>query len=376
MKLAVVAADYTPGEADQLRRDMAAWRSKGRIDKHRETMIGRMTSRGIEPEFAERVFAQIQGFGEYGFPESHAASFALITYATAYLKTHHPVEFTCSLLNAQPMGFYTPATIIDDARRHGVEFFPVDVLLSDWDCTLEPLADGHAIRMGLRYLKGIKKDEWSQIEAARAEGPFESLRDFVVRSGISSRTIEKLAESGAFAGFGKARREALWDVAAFAAGTLPLPFETAERHAPEFPELSPFEAIAWDYRTTYHSPRGHPMQTIRHLLEERGLPSAEDIRNRPHGSTAHYAGMVICRQRPGTASGVVFITMEDEKGFVNLVVWPDVFEKYRITAKTTTFLGVSGQIQNEQGVTHLVVDRMWVPDIPLTPSNTGSRDFH
>ena len=383
MKLAVVAADYTPGEADRLRRDMAAWRSSGRIEKHREMLISRMVKKGIEQEFAERVYAQILGFGEYGFPESHAASFALITYATSFMKCHFPTEFACSLLNSQPMGFYAPATIVDEAKREGVVFQPISVESSDWDCTLEPWdapvsnprTSDWAIRMGLRYVKGMREDEGLRIVAERSCRPFDTIRDFVVRTDLSSRTLEILAQSGALDCFGMSRRHALWAVQEFNEGTLPLPLDT-EPDDLDFEDLTPFESIAWDYQTSFHSARGHPMQTVRSELEALGLPDAETIRTSKDGSRGRYAGMVICRQRPGTASGVIFMTMEDETGFVNVVVWPKTYEQYRLLVKTRTFLGVSGEIQNQHGVTHLIAEHLWVPEIGVKPPKRKSRDFH
>ena len=383
MKLAVVAADYTPGEADGLRRDMAAWRSRGKLEQHRHKLISRMLAKGIEQEFAERVYAQIQGFGEYGFPESHSASFALITYATSFMKCHYPVEFACSLLNSQPMGFYTPATIVDEAKREGAVFLPIDIESSDWDCTLEPwqapvanprCADW-AVRMGLRYIKGLRESDALRIVAERSCKPFDNIRDFVVRTKLNSRTLEQLAQAGALDSFGFSRRHALWAVQEFAAGTLPLPFET-EPEEPEFADLTPFESIAWDYLTSFHSARGHPMQTIRGDLQERGLPDSAQIRATPDGRYVHYAGMVICRQRPGTAKGVIFLTMEDEAGFVNVIIWPKVYEKFRIIAKTRTFLGISGKLQNQHNVNHIVADRIWIPNLDVAPPRRKSRDFH
>ncbi|MEL6546609.1 MAG: error-prone DNA polymerase, partial [Myxococcota bacterium] len=243
MKLAVVAADYTPGEADQLRRDMAAWRRTGRMEKHREILTQRMRAKGIAPEFAERVFEQIRGFGSYGFPESHAASFALVSYATSYIKCHYPAEFACSLLNAQPMGFYSPATIIDDAKRHGIEVRPVDVNHSEWDCTLETRPGikqdyrsslGHgsafAIRMGLRYVKGISESHGERILSARTSKFFESLNDFVRRTALDDGMLAKLSEAGALEGFGLNRRDALWEVRhAAQTRNLSLPFDHREK---------------------------------------------------------------------------------------------------------------------------------------------------
>ncbi len=439
MKLAVVAADYTAGEADQLRRDMAAWRKTGRLDRHRERLITRMVGKGIEPEFAERVFEQIRGFGDYGFPESHAASFALIAYATSWMKCHYPAEFACSLLNSLPMGFYSAATIVDDAKRHDVEVRPVSVEAPWWDCTLEPAtlppipvsesavscfhetvsatsvpcptptvaghdpsptqspARGLAIRMGLRYIKGMRADEGVRIEAAARQCPFSSIRDFTERVRISERALKRLTEAGFFEPFERSRRGALWQmhgiVAESAAPELGIatavPVSAPENGplvsskgtsfsdpaAPGFEDLSDFEQIAWDYRTSDHSTRGHILEPLRDQLATLGLPDARSVRRLRDGAHTRYAGIVICRQRPGTASGVLFMTLEDETGFVNLVLWPQVFEKFSVISRTTSFLGASGKIQSHNSVVHLVVDELWHPDIRLG-TTCKSRDFH
>jgi error-prone DNA polymerase len=377
MRLAVVAADYTPGEADQLRRDMAAWRRTGRMEKHRERLITRMLAKGIAPEFAERVFQQILGFGEYGFPESHAASFALISYAAAYLRRHYPAEFTCALLNAQPMGFYSPATIVDDAKRHGVVFRPVDVRVSEWDCTLEPLAPSHfAVRMGLRYVKSLGEGDWKRIEAARREKAFASIEDFARRSGLDQGALAALAESGALESFKSTRRGALWKVHGIpheVEDSLPLP---RREPVPEFKALDPCETISWDYRSTSHSTRGHPLAPLRRYLRAQGLPDAKTVSILPNGAKVRYAGLVICRQRPGTASGVTFMTLEDETGFVNVVLWTRVFRAYALLAKTAAFLGVTGKLEKRDGVAHLIADSLWRPRVELEPERVASRDFH
>ncbi len=379
MRLAIVAADYSPGEADQLRRDMAAWRRMGRMGRHRQRLISRMQAKGIAPEFAERVFQQIQGFGEYGFPESHAASFALIAYATAWLKCHYPAEFCCALLNAQPMGFYSPATIVEDAKRHGIIMRPVDVLWSSWDCTLDPCtgsAGGFAVRMGLRYVKGLGAGDWSQIEATRRASPFASLANFVRRTGLDVGALTALAEAGAFEGFGLERRAALWEVRGLIRSRgLSLPLDVHEA-TPAFTLLSDFEEITWDYRRASHSPRGHPLAPLREELKAQRLPDARTVASMRHGQRVSYAGLVICRQRPGTAGGVVFMTLEDETGFVNVVLWERVFERYAVLAKTATFLGVTGRLQVEQGVVHLVAERLWTPRVRLEPVGAPSHDFH
>ncbi|GAB4222840.1 MAG: error-prone DNA polymerase [Acidobacteriota bacterium] len=390
MKLAVIAADYTPGEADQLRRDMAAWRRTGRIEQHRERLIGRMVAKGIEREFAERVFEQIRGFGEYGFPESHAASFALIAWATAWLKRHYPAIFACALLNAQPMGFYSPATVIEDAKRHGVVVRPVDVNASAWDCTLERLdawpegipdgwrTDDHrnALRIGLRYVKGFREALWPRIERARRERPFVDQHDFVRRTGLPRPMVERLAEAGAFDGLGASRREALWAAPALVARAAhPLPLEDAAP-PPRFDPLDMVETVRWDYETTGHSTRAHPVETLREALSAAGLPDAATVRAMPPGRRVRYAGAVICRQRPGTARGVTFLTMEDETGFVNVIVWARTWERYARLVRTHAFLGVTGKLESEQDVCHVIAERFWIPKLDRHLPRPASRDFH
>jgi error-prone DNA polymerase len=390
---------------------MAAWRKAGRIEMHRERLITRMTAKGIDPEFAERVFEQIRGFGEYGFPESHAASFALIAYATAYLRRHFPAEFVCALLNAQPMGFYTPSTIVEDARRHGVEVLPVDVMESGWECTLAsppaplrqaergaadksdnnekkirnksagPLSTcwrgdrGEAVRLGIRYVKGLGEGDFERIRSARDEAPFRDLDDLARRTRLSSFALTRLAEADAFACFGEPRREMLWTAHGLARSrddSLPLP--SAER-SPPFPEPGAFDTIAWDYLTTGLSTRGHPLEPLRGQLARARLPDARQVGALAHGTRTRYAGMVICRQQPSTASGVVFMTLEDETGFVNVVCWKDVFARHEVLIKTTPLLGVTGEIQREDGVVHLIAEECWVPPLDLGAAVTTSRDF-
>jgi error-prone DNA polymerase len=379
MRLAMIAADYTPGEADQLRRDMAAWHRTGRMERHRERLITRMQAKGIAAEFAERVFEQIRGFGEYGFPESHAASFALIAYATAWLKCHYHAEYSCSLLNAQPMGFYTPATIVEDAKRHSVVVRSLDVQASDWDCTLERCPDsagGFAVRMGLRYVKGLGEDEWQRVEAARRIKIFGSLDDFVWRTLLDEGTLSALAEAGGFESFGVARRNALWDLRRLVQTREQSLTMAVKETDPGFSPLSDFEEVGWDYRRTSHSARRHPLEPLRRDLSRQGMPDARMVASMQHGEKIRYAGLVICRQRPGTAGGVVFMTLEDETGFVNVVVWESVFQRYAVLAKTVSFLGISGKLQVEDGVVHLIAERLWHPRAELKPASPRSRDFH
>jgi error-prone DNA polymerase len=393
MKLAVLVADYTPGEADKLRRDMAAWRSSGKIEQHRERLVSRMIANGIRADFAERVFSQIRGFGEYGFPESHAASFALIAYVTAWLRANHPAVFTCALLDAQPMGFYAPSTIVDDAKRRGVEVRPIDVRYSAWSCTLErdvpraPLA----LRMGLRWVKGLGEAQRAALE--RAPPPYRDLDDFVRRTGLDRRSLLALAEAGALEPLASsstptthdhgasrlARRDTLWAVRGAKIRSHDTLRQIDGAHLAEdadasFAPLTPHEGIAWDYRASLHSTSGHPMAALRGQLQREGLPDAAGIAALGDGRRVRYVGLVICRQRPQTASGVTFYTLEDEAGFVNLVVWSTIFDRDPVLARTAGLLGVTGRIQRTDGVVHLVADALWDPRL-RSPAGVRSHDF-
>jgi len=393
MRLAMEAADYTPGEADQLRRDMARWRRNGPIEQHHDRLVSRMVEKGIDAAFAERVFDQIRGFGEYGFPESHAASFALIAYATAWLKCHYPAEFACALLNALPMGFYLPGTIVEDARRHGIAIRPLDVTHSAWDCTLEEVADtgflaadpaAHArrplaVRMGLRYVNGLARRDVDRLLAARAERPFASIADLARRVRPPQDALRAVAEAGGLASLVHDRRQALWQVHALTKHDRPeqLLLPLVDRApAPALAGLSEHETITWDWQRTDHSPRGHLLAPLRADLRAAGLPTAQEVSALGDGARVDYAGVVICRQRPATAKEVTFMTLEDETGFVNLVLWARVYEQYRMLARTRSFLGVSGRIQSEDSVVHLIVERLWEPSLRRQPVATGARDFH
>lgn len=395
MRLAVVAAGYTPGEADQLRRDMAAWRKTGRIDNHRKRLVAGMLARGIEEEFAQRVFEQIRGFGEYGFPESHAASFAWLAYVTAFLKCHYPVEFVAAILNSQPMGFYSAETLLEDAKRHGVCVRPIDVLQSDWDCSVEPLSDpsqehGWALRMGLRYVRGLSQSAGEKIVSLARN--YREGEGWIEQAKLDQKTLERLARAGALRSVTPTRRDALWDSYVWtqrrrdtlkelwdrggasqrcsdhrykaSEGDALCPKTSSPEGAMQpFKVLSMAEEIAWDFLASNHSTRGHPLEPFRSELSAAGWPSAEQVRQSRDRSRLHYAGMVICRQRPATASGVTFITLEDETGFVNVVIWAQIFEKYRILIKTAGFLGVSGTLQSTEGCVHVIAQRLWTPKI-------------
>lgn len=407
MKLAVAAANYTPGEADQLRRDMAAWRSAGKIEEHRDRMIPQMIAGGIDPDFAARVFDQIRGFGEYGFPESHAASFALLSYVTAWMRCHHPAVFTCSLLNSLPMGFYSAATLVEDAKRRKVQVLPVCVQESEWDHTLVRLGvcsdgsndGGLAIRMGFRLIRSLGQRERLAIDEARTvmlrqneqemriTRSFADLGDFVRRTRLGERPLLALAESGAFDAFGKRRRDALWELRSLVRNrddSLP---KMAAQSQLAFSALDRDDAILWDYRASGHSARGHPMLRYRRALHQKRVPSAKQLAEMKHGTRTHYVGQVICRQRPQTASGVTFFTLEDETGFVNLVVWAQTFEAHRALAKTAVLLGVYGEVQRSMdvretadssgshGTIHLIARNLYEPDFEVH-HKSRSRDFH
>jgi len=282
------------------------------------------------------------------------------------------------LLNAQPMGFYAPSTIVEDAKHHGVEVRPIDVAHSAWDCTLELRGDDFAVRMGMRYLKGFGSRERAAL--AEAPGPYVDLTDFVARTGLSRKALHTLAEAGGFEGFGIDRRDAIWamrGVLATLGDRLPLPTDAvADADRPQFAPVAAGESILWDYRTSMHSTRGHPLSCMRDELRRRGLPTAEQVVHGKDGKQLDYVGLVICRQRPGTASGVTFYTLEDESGFVNVVVWQRVFEEHAVLAKSALLLGVSGRLQVHEGVVHLVADTLWDPDLRLRTDGTSVRSFH
>lgn len=372
IKLAMVAADYSGGEADQLRRDMAAWKSSSKMEAHRERLIRSMVAKGIAEEFASRVFDQIRGFGEYGFPESHAASFALITYATSYLRRHYQPEFTCALLNSQPMGFYSPMTIIEDARRSGVRFEPLDVARSDWDCTMEQ----EAVRMGLRYVKGLDPRQGERLVECRRQRPFESLEDMAHRASLDRKAMTTLARAGALTSLGKSRRAQLWAIGSMTSTTRDCPWMNADE-TPSLPELDRADTIHWDCRHSSHSLVGHPMSNWRPRLQQLRLPDARTLKAYPHGAQVRYAGMVICRQRPETARGIAFFTLEDETGLVNVVVRPEIMESQAVLARTAGLLGVHGKLESRDGVIHLLARSLFSPEVSQQPvPRLASRDFH
>ncbi|MEI8095686.1 MAG: error-prone DNA polymerase [Spirochaetales bacterium] len=393
MKLAIVAADYSPGEADQLRRDMAAWKQLGRIEGHHDKLVARMTAKGIDPEFAERVFGQIRGFGEYGFPESHAASFSLIAYATAYLKCHYPEVFACALLNAWPMGFYSPATIIGDAQRHLVTVLPIDLLHSDWDCTLEKVPSRRpegepslAIRLGLRYVRGLAKVEAERVLSVRpkAESPPLAasmlpgstlpLATWKARARARTDTWEKLAVAGALEGYGLPRRQSLWQVLDLAT---PAAMNLEDASTQTFSELSEPDLVVWDYAATGSSARAHPLRAHRLDLQKQRFQPAAVVNLLEGAHRVRSVGLIICRQMPENAKGVLFLTLEDETGLMNVVVWKKVWDRYRKIILTSPLIAVEGKVQSQDGVVHLIADVFWTPEGLFRPGEIAgqSHDF-
>ncbi|ODT80982.1 MAG: hypothetical protein ABS76_14445 [Pelagibacterium sp. SCN 64-44] len=388
MQMAMIGAGFSSGEADQLRRAMAAWRRTGRIKIFRERFIKGMTENpkhAYSLEFAQRCFSQIEGFAEYGFPESHAASFALLVYASSWLKCHYPDVFACALLNSQPMGFYAPAQIVRDAAEHGVEVRAVDINHSAFDCRLEEdgwsvpdhiharhaemtddILSRKALRLGLRLIEGLAEKEIARLVAAR-HAPYLSVRDLWLRTGLSIAGLEKLARADAFGSLGLNRREALWAVKGLigthGAQTLPL-FTAAGLPAEQpaepsgLPEMTPGEEIIHDYASLSLSLKGHPVQFLRPMLAARGVTRAANLAGVPAGQRVEVAGLVLVRQRPGTASGVIFLTLEDETGIANIVVWPRTFEKNRKTVLSARLLAVHGQVQSDGKVIHLIAETM------------------
>lgn len=419
MQLAMVAAGFTPGEADQLRRAMAAWHRKGGLEPFEKKLMDGMRERGYEERFARQIYRQIQGFGEYGFPESHSASFALLAYVSAWLKCHHPTAFACALLNSQPMGFYGPSQLIQDARRHGVEVRPIDVNHSDWDCTLEPTDtpgplflwekvgvrendiafptgasraaspyDQHtpeattprsysnpALRLGLRLVNGLSLAAAQRLSEARRQGLFQSVQDLATRARLERRELEAVAAADALRGLGGHRHRAFWEAAGVEAPT-PLYAE------PQFAEAAPLlrkpgeaEDVIADYAAAGASLRRHPLSLLRERLDRRGFRTAEALWRVRNGAIARVAGLVVCRQRPMTANGTTFVTIEDETGQINLIVWPATAQAQRQALLHAQLLAVSGTVQQEEGVLHLVAGRLEDIGKWLDGLIVKSRDF-
>ncbi|MDZ4737539.1 MAG: error-prone DNA polymerase [Rhodospirillaceae bacterium] len=365
MRIAIVAAGFTPDEADGLRRAMATFRHAGTIHTFKDKLIDGMVANNYEREFAERCFRQIEGFGDYGFPESHAASFALLVYVSAWMKWRYPAVFACALLNSQPLGFYAPAQIVRDAIEHGVLVREADVNRSDWDSTLEPesgAVGGYALRLGLRQIKGVNEAAAARLVAARGNGYDDPLA-LRRRAGLDSGVLERLARADAFRSIGLGRREALWAVKGLPAAPLPLFAAVGEAdEGPEAPVLLPAasagEDVSLDYATLRMTLRQHPMALLRPAIEERGYRQAVRLVGIGNDRRVRVAGIVLVRQRPGTASGVIFATLEDETGIANIVIWPKIFERFRPIMLGAKLLGVDGRLQREGRVIHVIADRL------------------
>jgi error-prone DNA polymerase len=378
MRLLQVVAGFTPGEADQVRRAMAAWKRRGGLESFRERIRRGMRERGYEEAYFERLFQQIQGFGEYGFPESHAASFALLAWASSWLKHYHPAAFTCALLNAQPMGFYAPAQLIQDAQRHGVRVRPIDVTVSAWDCTLEDDGSGAlALRLGLRQVRGLSASAAARIVAAREAAPFRDVIDLVVRARLTATERNCLADADALRSLSGHRHRARWEVAG-AARPLPLFVGAATAETPAIlrpPSLR--EDVLADYATQGLSLTLHPLALLRPTLTRRRVvPARIAVTATDHGRRLRCAGLVIVRQRPTTAKGITFLTLEDETGTINVIVRRGLAERQPQILLESSVLGVDGRLETQDGVHHLIAERLFALDALLPTLPFASRDFH
>ena len=396
MQIAVVAAGFTPGESDQLRRSMAAWKRKGGVDKYRSKLVGGLLAHGYKLDFAEALFRQIEGFGEYGFPESHAASFALLAYASSWLKRHEPEAFLAALLNSQPMGFYAPAQLVQDARRHGVCVLPPDVMISGWDSALEALPEGHpgarrtahphapstngarpAVRLGLSLIQGMREDAARRIEDARAAAPFADTGDLARRAALTRHDLNSLAAGDALRTLAGHRRQASWEAAASVQSRdLLRDAAIQETQAPQLSTPSEGQAVAADYRSVGLTLRSHPVALLRPQLAARNFQPASVLNDYPDKRVARACGIVTVRQRPQTAKGVIFVTLEDETGPVNVVVRTELIERQRRELLGASLLGVYGSWQSVDGVRHLIAQRLVDLSELLGDLNTQSRNFH
>jgi len=376
MQLAIVAAGFSAGESDQLRRAMAAWKRRGGLGGFESRLIDGMRERGYDEGFARQIFNQIQGFGEYGFPESHAASFALLVYVSAWLKCHHPAAFTAALLNSLPMGFYAPAQLVRDARAHDVEVRVVDVTCSELDSTLERRGDGAAaLRLGLGLIKSLGDAAARRIVAARVQSAFTSVQDLGERAVLNRGELEALAAAGALAALGGHRHRAFWDVASFrqALPTAPTPDDSAV--LPLLRRPTEGQDIVADYASLGLTLGRHPVALLRQRLSAAGIVSAAELQAQPAGALLRMAGIVVNRQRPASASGVTFVTLEDETGNVSVIVWRRVGEQQRLALLESRLLEVRGQLQREAGVIHLVAQRLVDRSRLLGHLMPASRDF-
>jgi len=382
MQIAIVAAGYTPGEADQLRRSMAAWKRHGGLEPHRERLREGMLKRGYTEDFAHRIFEQIKGFGSYGFPESHAASFALIAYVSCWLKHYHPAAFACGIINSMPMGFYTHGQILQDARRNGVTVLPVDVRYSDWDCTLESIPGGggnkhpHAIRMGLRLIGGFDEASADRISDARARAPWRDVEDLCLRAAIDPRVRALLADAGALRALAGHRHRARWAVAGVDT-QLPLFAGVARDEAKvALPLPTAGEDVQADYALLGTTLGRHPLSLLRSVLHARQCRRSSQLHKTASGSRVRFAGLVTVRQQPQTSSGVTFLSLEDEDGMVNAVVWRDLAQRQRRVLVESRLMAIDGRLERVDGVQHIIASRMEDLTALLGSLSTQSRDFH
>ena len=376
IKLAVVAAGFTPGEADNLRRAMGAWRRHGDLSDYKEMLVNGMCERGYPESFAKQIYQQILGFGEYGFPEAHAASFALLVYVSAWLKYHQPAAFTCALLNSQPMGFYAPAQLIQDARRHGVQVKPIDVTVSDWESTLEQDKETLALRLGLHMINGFSQTGAIRLLNARADRAFRDLQDFAQRTCLNKTDLQALAAANAFIALVRSHRKmAYWEVAGISTPAPILNRTCFNEGTPMIPKATPIDDAHADYASIGLTLGPHPLALIRSTLSELGLSTREELYRQSHGKIAKVAGLVIARQRPASANNVTFVTLEDETGSINLVVWKNIAEQYASILLDASVIGASGKIQRKGDVLHLLTDQLIDLSYLIDNLTIQSRDF-
>ncbi len=375
MQVAMLAAGFTAGEADGLRRAMAAWKRKGGLEKYYDKLVGGMTERGYEKAFAERIFEQIKGFSEYGFPESHAASFALLVYASSWIKRHEPAAFLAALLNSQPMGFYSASQLTQDARRHGVEVRPVDVMLSAVDCTLEDIERKPAVRLGLRLIASLRGSSAACIEQERRKAPFDSAQELAQRCGLEQHEMKALAAAGALASLSGHRRQQVWDAAALHAAPKLLEDAPVDEDLLELSEAPEGEEVLWDFASTGLTLRSHPMALLRPQLAKYKLKTSKDLRRIPDGRVVRTAGIVTLRQQPGTANGTIFVSLEDEHGATQVIVWRAVRDAQRQVLLGARLLAVEGRWQRQGPVCNLIAERLADLSHLLGRLTTESREF-
>jgi error-prone DNA polymerase len=376
MQVSILAAGFTPGEADGLRRAMAAWKRKGGLEKYYDRIVNGMTARGYEKEFAEQIFEQIKGFSEYGFPESHAASFALLVYASCWLKHNEPAAFLAAMLNSQPLGFYSPNQLVQDAKRHGIEVRPVDVMSSEVDATLEDLPHAPAVRLGLRLIAGLRSSSAQRIVDARAIAPFDGAEDLSRRANLEQHEMRLLAGADALASLSGHRRQQVWDAAALHAPPELLRDAPVEEDILELPEAPEGEEIVFDYSALGLTLRRHPLALLREKLASMRFKSSGQMTDYPNGRLVRACGIVTVRQQPGTANGVVFVSLEDEDGSVQVIVWKSIRERYRSVLMNAKLLGVYGTWQREGEVRNLIAGHLVDLTEMLGRLAAPSRDFH